>query len=285
MDRKLLAGDRPVVEEMSRIRESAMQLAVLLREAVAGDSTVGAVFEELTSSISRAFAVLESIETVEGGQRLDAGGLSPPPPPPPPPHHHQISTKKRKIYPATDRRGGCRRRSHLSSKIIGSKTLNDGQTWRKYGQKEIQSSKNPRSYFRCTHKFDQGCMAVRQVQRSEADPSTYLITYLGEHTCRDPAMAPQLFSTSDVNNTFLLSFGASRHRAEEEAQGLASPFPSHKQESDEEGLSNLTTACSSPDYFVIPAAESLAVMTPTSGFLADLYFQDVFGFDHDGFLS
>ncbi|RWW25297.1 hypothetical protein GW17_00010372 [Ensete ventricosum] len=245
MDRKLLAGDRPVVEEMSRIRESAMQLAVLLREAVAGDSTVGAVFEELTSSISRAFAVLESIETVEGGQRLDAGGLSPPPPPPP--HHHQISTKKRKIYPATDRRGGCRRR--------------------------------------CTHKFDQGCMAVRQVQRSEADPSTYLITYLGEHTCRDPAMAPQLFSTSDVNNTFLLSFGASRHRAEEEAQGLASPFPSHKQESDEEGLSNLTTACSSPDYFVIPAAESLAVMTPTSGFLADLYFQDVFGFDHDGFLS
>ncbi|THU47530.1 hypothetical protein C4D60_Mb09t16510 [Musa balbisiana] len=279
MDRKLLASERTVVEVMSRIRKSAMQLGVLLREEVAGDSTVGVVFEELTSSISRVFAVLESMETVEGGQRLDAGLLSPPP------HHHQISTKKRKIYPATDRRGGCRRRSHLPSKIVGSKTLNDGQTWRKYGQKEIQSSKNPRSYFRCTHKFDQGCMAVRQVQRSEEDPSTYLITYLGEHTCRDPAMAPQLFSTSDVSNTCLLSFGASRHRAEKEARVPASPFPSHKQESDEEGLSNLSTACSSPDYFVIPAAEKLAVMTPTSGFLADLYFEDVFGFDHDGFLS
>lgn len=142
-----------------------------------------------------------------------------------------------------------------------------------------------RSYFRCTHKFDQGCMAVRQVQRSEEDPSTYLITYLGEHTCRDPAMAPQLFSTSDVNNTCLLSFGASRHRAEKEAQVPASPFTSRKQESDEEGLSNLSTACSSPDYFVIPAAEKPAVMAPTSGFLADLYFEDVFGFDHDGFLS
>ncbi|CAD5167954.1 unnamed protein product [Musa acuminata subsp. malaccensis] len=283
MDRKLLASDRTVVEVMSRIRKSAVQLGVLLREEVAGDSTVGVVFAELTSSISRVFDVLESMETVEGGQRLDAGLLSPPPPPPP--HHHQISTKKRKIYPATDRREGCRRRSHLPSKIVGSKTLNDGQTWRKYGQKEIQSSKNPRSYFRCTHKFDQGCMAVRQVQRSEEDPSTYLITYLGEHTCRDPAMAPQLFSTSDVNNTCLLSFGASRHRAEKEAQVPASPFTSRKQESDEEGLSNLTTACSSPDYFVIPAAEKPAVMTATSGFLADLYFEDVFGFDHDGFLS
>ncbi|CAL9760071.1 unnamed protein product [Musa acuminata subsp. burmannicoides] len=281
MDRKLLASDRTVVEVMSRIRKSAVQLGVLLREEVAGDSTVGVVFAELTSSISRVFDVLESMETVEGGQRLDAGLLSPPPPP----HHHQISTKKRKNYPATDRRGGCRRRSHLPSKIVGSKTLNDGQTWRKYGQKEIQSSKNPRSYFRCTHKFDQGCMAVRQVQRSEEDPSTYLITYLGEHTCRDPAMAPQLFSTSDVNNTCLLSFGASSHRAEKEAQVPASPFNSRKQESDEEGLSNLTTACSSPDYFVIPAAEKPAVMAPTSGFLADLYFEDVFGFDHDGFLS
>ncbi|CAL9137103.1 unnamed protein product [Musa textilis] len=269
MDRKLLAGDRAVVEEMSRIRKSAMQLGVLLRESLAGDPTVGAVFEELTNSVSRVFAVLE------GGLRLDAGVLSPPP--------HQISTKKRKIYPATDRQGGCRRsRSHLPSKIVGSKTLNDGQTWRKYGQKEIQSSKNPRSYFRCTHKFDQGCMAVRQVQRSEEDPSSYLITYLGEHTCRDPAMAPQLFSTSDDNNTCLLSFGASRHRAEKEARVPASPFPSRKQESDEEGLSNLTTC--GDDYFVIPAAEEPAVMTPTSGFLADLYFEDVFGFDHHGFL-
>lgn len=104
MDRKLLASDRTVVEVMSRIRKSAVQLGVLLREEVAGDSTVGVVFAELTSSISRVFDVLESMETVEGGQRLDAGLLSPPPP------HHQISTKKRKIYPATDRRGGCRRR-------------------------------------------------------------------------------------------------------------------------------------------------------------------------------
>ncbi|OEL23433.1 hypothetical protein BAE44_0015548, partial [Dichanthelium oligosanthes] len=68
--------------------------------------------------------------------------------------------------------------------------LEDGHVWRKYGQKEIQNSKHPRSNYRCTHKSDQGCSAKRQVQICEADPSKYVITYYGKHTCRDPATIP-----------------------------------------------------------------------------------------------
>lgn len=41
--------------------------------------------------------------------------------------------------------GGGRIQSS-SLRIVKSKTLDDGQTWRKYGQKEIQSAKHPR-YF------------------------------------------------------------------------------------------------------------------------------------------
>lgn len=47
-----------------------------------------------------------------------------------------------------------------------------------------------RAYFRCTHKYDQLCTAQRQVQRCDDDPASYRVTYIGEHTCRDPATAP-----------------------------------------------------------------------------------------------
>ncbi|CAN6301006.1 unnamed protein product [Urochloa humidicola] len=69
-------------------------------------------------------------------------------------------------------------------------TLEDGHVWRKYGQKEIQNSPHPRSYYRCTHKSDQGCNAKRQVQACEADASKFVVSYYGVHTCRDPSTIP-----------------------------------------------------------------------------------------------
>ncbi|KAG6526643.1 probable WRKY transcription factor 61 [Zingiber officinale] len=62
--------------------------------------------------------------------------------------------------------------------------LDDGYTWRKYGQKDIHNSKFPRSYYRCTHKSFYGCGAKKQVQRLDDDPSTFEVTYRGEHTCQ-----------------------------------------------------------------------------------------------------
>ncbi|KAF7842812.1 disease resistance protein RPS2-like [Senna tora] len=47
----------------------------------------------------------------------------------------------------------------------------DGYTWRKYGQKDILGSKFPRSYYRCNHKFDKGCNAKKQVQSCDEDPT------------------------------------------------------------------------------------------------------------------
>jgi hypothetical protein len=44
-----------------------------------------------------------------------------------------------------------------------------------------------RSYFRCTHKYDQHCAAQRQVQLCDDAPDTYRVTYIGVHTCQDPA--------------------------------------------------------------------------------------------------
>ncbi|KAL5989196.1 WRKY transcription factor [Asimina triloba] len=62
-------------------------------------------------------------------------------------------------------------------------SLDDGCSWRKYGQKDILGAKFPRSYYRCTHRHAQGCIATKQVQRSDDDPAIFEITYRGAHTC------------------------------------------------------------------------------------------------------
>nr|QRX38930.1 transcription factor WRKY33 [Lilium regale] len=83
----------------------------------------------------------------------------------------------------------------------------DGYSWRKYGQKEILGAKHPRlvtlrptiiplqhvkevdmielfrGYYRCTHRNTRGCLATKQVQRSDQNPSILDITYRGDHTC------------------------------------------------------------------------------------------------------
>ncbi|KAJ0254937.1 WRKY domain-containing protein [Hirschfeldia incana] len=61
--------------------------------------------------------------------------------------------------------------------------LDDGYCWRKYGQKDIHGSKNPRGYYRCTHRFTRGCLAVKQVQKSDTDPLCYEVKYVESHTC------------------------------------------------------------------------------------------------------
>ncbi|KAL8138860.1 hypothetical protein V2J09_004861 [Rumex salicifolius] len=59
----------------------------------------------------------------------------------------------------------------------------DGFSWRKYGQKDILGTKNPRSYYRCTYRNIHDCWATKQVQRSDEDPTIFHITYKGKHTC------------------------------------------------------------------------------------------------------
>ncbi|CAN6836801.1 unnamed protein product, partial [Brassica oleracea] len=61
--------------------------------------------------------------------------------------------------------------------------LDDGHCWRKYGQKDIHGSKNPRGYYRCTHRFTRGCLAVKQVQKSDINPMCYEVKYVESHTC------------------------------------------------------------------------------------------------------
>ncbi|XP_047342493.1 probable WRKY transcription factor 46 [Impatiens glandulifera] len=70
--------------------------------------------------------------------------------------------------------------------------LNDGYNWRKYGQKDIHKANFPRNYFRCTQRNTQGCLATKQVQISDEDPSLFNISYRGTHTCNTIQVGPSL---------------------------------------------------------------------------------------------
>ncbi|XP_076888662.1 putative WRKY transcription factor 53 [Bidens hawaiensis] len=66
---------------------------------------------------------------------------------------------------------------------------NDGFSWRKYGQKDIQGANFPRSYYRCSYRDVKKCFATKLVQRSDGYPKVFDIKYKGKHTCSHGAQS------------------------------------------------------------------------------------------------
>ncbi|CAH9090596.1 unnamed protein product [Cuscuta epithymum] len=108
--------------------------------------------------------------------------------------------------PSTKSRRGCyKRRKTSEAWTIVSKTMEDGCSWRKYGQKHILNSEYPRCYFRCTHKHTQGCKATKQVQR--VSENEYQTTYFGNHNCKeDPHYAPNQLQPEEEDNEHSSSY-------------------------------------------------------------------------------
>lgn len=122
---------------------------------------------------------------------------------------NQSSTpKKRKLMPTwTDH-------ARVSSDNGFEGPIDDGYSWRKYGQKDILGAKYPRSYYRCTHRSTQNCWATKQVQRSDDDPTLFEIIYRGKHNCnqnsspkkQEPKQNRNSPRVQQSNNSLLLSF-------------------------------------------------------------------------------
>ncbi|KAJ1689639.1 hypothetical protein LUZ63_013794 [Rhynchospora breviuscula] len=77
---------------------------------------------------------------------------------------------------------------HTDCGVVGP--LEDGYSWRKYGQKDILGAKHPRGYYRCTHRNTQGCLATKQVQRTDENAMVFDVTYHGTHTCQQKNTKP-----------------------------------------------------------------------------------------------
>ncbi|RDX62837.1 putative WRKY transcription factor 70, partial [Mucuna pruriens] len=133
---------------------------------------------------------------------------------------------KRFFDPKNRRRGCYKRKSSAPTWETNSSILvEDGYVWRKYGQKRTMNAKYLRSYYRCTHKYDEGCPAIKQVQRIQEDPPLYRTTYYGRHNCKS-SLSPEIITepASSSGSSIFLSFSNSFPSKEEY------PFSSTKQE-------------------------------------------------------
>ncbi|XP_028768938.1 WRKY transcription factor WRKY24 [Neltuma alba] len=63
-----------------------------------------------------------------------------------------------------------------------SRRSDDGYNWRKYGQKQVKGSENPRSYYKCTYP---NCPTKKKVERSQDGQITEIV-YKGTHNHPKP---------------------------------------------------------------------------------------------------
>nr|WCL15194.1 WRKY6353 [Atractylodes chinensis] len=70
--------------------------------------------------------------------------------------------------------------------------LEDGYNWRKYGQKQVKGSENPRSYYKCTYP---NCPTKKKVERN-LDGHITEIVYKGNHSHAKPLNAKKSSSNS-----------------------------------------------------------------------------------------
>ncbi|KAF0907538.1 hypothetical protein E2562_018353 [Oryza meyeriana var. granulata] len=193
------AAPYEVLDDLLVVRERAVMLQNMLQGTPS--SCAAASTRQLNQLIDGVVSRLQS-STLSmmspGGGRRGSGG------------RRTKSTGVDEGGPHRRSSSGRRRSKRPFVRMVTTKELEDGKQWRKYGQKHIQDSPNPRSYYRCTHKPDQGCMATKQVQTSEFNPSEFVIRYYGEHTCRDPSTIPFIVQgeapMADYAN--LISFGS-----------------------------------------------------------------------------
>ncbi|KAJ1278890.1 hypothetical protein BS78_04G113700 [Paspalum vaginatum] len=91
-----------------------------------------------------------------------------------------------------------KRRKNQVKKVVchvpADGSSSDVWAWRKYGQKPIKGSPYPRGYYRCSS--SKGCAARKQVERSRADPNTFILTYTGEHNHAAPTHRNSLAGTT-----------------------------------------------------------------------------------------
>ncbi|XP_058737106.1 WRKY transcription factor WRKY24-like [Vicia villosa] len=71
---------------------------------------------------------------------------------------------------------------NVSQSVREQKRSEDGFNWRKYGQKQVKGSENPRSYYKCTHPT---CSMKKKVER-DLDGQITEIVYKGTHNHPKP---------------------------------------------------------------------------------------------------
>ncbi|MCD7453908.1 hypothetical protein HAX54_022614 [Datura stramonium] len=217
-----LADVKRLIKELNRGQEFTHQLREVILEN--GGTTTSMLAEDLVEKIMDSFCKTLSIINSSNSNELVS----------------QLVPVAAAVLPCRKSREGscetyslkdereCNKKRNISRTSVKetSTLVDDGHVWRKYGQKQILDAPFPRSYYRCTHKFDQGCRATKQEQRIQANPPRFRTIYQGHHTCTPTNNYPtvsQILSHTyhEDSSSVLLNFNSN----------TCSPtFPSRKKE-------------------------------------------------------
>nr|UVI62191.1 WRKY transcription factor [Rehmannia glutinosa] len=249
---------KTVIGELSRGREIADQLRLMLRQT-GFDSNSTAASHGLLGKILDSFTRSITILSCAGGGDSDEVSQVPAKPGLKP----EDSGDSCKTPAPKDRRGCYKRRKTSETWTKETPTLfEDGHAWRKYGQKVILNAKHPRNYFRCTHKFDQGCLASKQVQKIEDDPPLYKTTYHGQHTCKNLLNSNSshhqiiIDAATQDHSSIIWSFGSRQEpNYKPNNNSLVIESPAIKQENKEE-YQIKSSPSDDQDYFVTSAFDT-----------------------------
>lgn len=84
----------------------------------------------------------------------------------------------------------------------------DGYNWRKYGQKQVKGSENPRSYYKCTFP---NCPTKKKVERSLEGQITEIV-YKGSHNHPKPQSTRRSSSSSSTFHSAVYNASLDHHR-------------------------------------------------------------------------
>lgn len=168
----MVMEEKLVINELEQGRELAQRLMSNLKDTSSIESSKSLI-SEILSIYQNAISMLDDKKVLKRSREIDD-------------KDSKNVIKKRKVF---------EKKTEKVSFFVGAGqekgSIDDGYCWRKYGQKEIHGSINPRGYFRCTHRFTQNCLAVKQVQKSDRDPSIFEVKYVGSHTCNNTTTSPK----------------------------------------------------------------------------------------------
>ncbi|KAL1191476.1 putative WRKY transcription factor 70 [Cardamine amara subsp. amara] len=192
-----------VMDRLVEGHEFATQLQQLLSQPESGLGPAVDLVAKVLGSFNNSISVLDSFEpissssslaAVEGSQNASCDNDG---------KFEDSGDSRKRLGPVKGKRGCYKRKKRSETWTVESTRLDDEFSWRKYGQKEILNAKFPRSYFRCTHKYTQGCKATKQVQKVELEPRMFNITYIGNHTCKTNTETPKI-KTCDHHDEIIM---------------------------------------------------------------------------------
>ncbi|KAJ1699070.1 hypothetical protein LUZ63_007582 [Rhynchospora breviuscula] len=105
-----------------------------------------------------------------------------------------------------------------SSNNSNHKKSDDGYNWRKYGQKQVKASENPRSYYKCTYP---NCPTKKKVERSPDGQITEIV-YKGNHNHPKPHTTRRNSSSNSVPS-LAAQFSSAQESSSMGADAVATP--------------------------------------------------------------